>query len=966
VNRAVHGLAGLLVEEVGANNAASGSLAGDGALAEGSATTAGLGASGPLGPGRHDAVNGASASTAILGRGKGGGASLAAELGDAGDDASSGVGTSAASLGASTVGRPGGNDAINRAGVGVALLGLEEARALVATPDRVHSDLAGAGSGTGAASLGARAESRPGGSGAVNRTGASAASYNLTEHATGLAAVGSGGHLLAGTSLEASATSDTAGRVGSPGTGLAISRASVGVAALLGLGGVAVTAVVGLGDDVAYTDSSAGTAGLGAGSPGGPFGHDAVHLFGVGDVVDHPLVFLGESNSLGVVEVHTERLGSGRVDGTSTSDHPVVRTTLERSYVSGGRGVETLGGINVDVEGVLAAGGFVSLPVGVGLARSAGILGTNVGDGPLVEFSESRGQSDGVHNVHTEAVLGGLVDGMGTSDLPVIGTTVDTGDVAGGSSETGTGGGDISVDHVLGVGDRLPAGGAGGSAASGLASVGEPGELPVVLHGEELHELATEDGVPNVHAETGGSSFVDAVDASELPVSRVTNNGGNVGRVAGELASRGVHVHVEAGGAKFSPVVPAATGGATTDGAAAGADGNSALEAGNSVGGFDLGSALGSSLESLNFSRGHALDFRNLEAAESTSLDASDEVNNVVEVGVVVDYDATLSLNKLSELGLLELAVVLKDNRVAVSVDAVNSLEVVEASHAYKVLVVLHNKSTLHVLDTLETKEVLEGSVAAHSESITVEVGTNLGDLLETSKNSKGGVASDGDATRDLASETTETHNVVKGGVLGDSEGLARSISAKGLNVLQGIHVEESRVVGDLHSASKEALERVKAVEVGELVVTVDNKAVALGIGADLFELDSLEVGKLGVLDDLHGTLDLAEENLGLDELGVVFDNYTTSLVAKSNSLENVVVLHFDGAATFDLVEVGVSERGIRLNNHVTLDNLNTVDTVNISEFLVVGDVERGTVGTLHVVERLDLTNLGKLAEIRR
>lgn len=45
VYRALHGFAGFLVKEIGANNTARGSLASDGALAEGSATTAGLGAS---------------------------------------------------------------------------------------------------------------------------------------------------------------------------------------------------------------------------------------------------------------------------------------------------------------------------------------------------------------------------------------------------------------------------------------------------------------------------------------------------------------------------------------------------------------------------------------------------------------------------------------------------------------------------------------------------------------------------------------------------------------------------------------------------------------------------------------------------------------------------------------------------------------------------------------------------------
>jgi len=549
MDRADVSLALALVEEVGADDTTVVTLAGDGALAMLETTTTGFGAGSPLGPGSSGAVNGAWALGTGFRLGEGGGTFFAAELGLSSNHTSAGMFAGTASLRASSPWRPGRNDAVDGAELGVALFGFEEARALVSSPERVDGDLTGAGHHAGTTFAGALGVLGPGGDFAVLGAGTTLAADDFFEHATGLASECGGLSDTAGAGTEALAAGDTALGERFPLSVLAVNGTGLGVALACLLVGVAFASVVSVADNLTDTNVLAGAAGLGAASPEAEARHDAVDLFGVSDVVDAPLVLLGEFGSLGVVEVHTESLGAGLVDGASASDHPVMRTALEGSYVGGGLGVETLGGVHVNVKGLLAAGGGVFHPVGATLTRGAGIFGADVGNGPLVELGEFGGESDGVYDIDTEALAGGLVDGVGASDFPVVSTTMDTGDVAGGVLEARLDSGHISVDYVLGVGDSLPASGAFGSAARGLASVGEPGEFPGVFHGEKLHEFATKDGVPDVYAEAFVGGLVHAVHAGELPVGGVTSNGGNVSGFASELASLGVHVHVKTGGA---------------------------------------------------------------------------------------------------------------------------------------------------------------------------------------------------------------------------------------------------------------------------------------------------------------------------------------------------------------------------------------------------------------------------------
>lgn len=555
---------------------------------------------------------------------------------------------------------------------------------------------------------------------------------------------------------------------------------------------------------------------------------------------------------------------------------------------------------------------------------------------------------------------------MSTSDLPVVGTTVDARDVTGGVLETGLASGDVGIDYVLRVGNSLPTSGTSESAAGGLASVSEPGQLPVVLHGKELHELAAEDGMPDVNAETLGSGLVDAVHAGELPVSRITSNRGDIGGMTGELAGTRVYVHVQAGRTEHVPVFPQSTASTTADGTTAFAYSDRALEAGCSVGSFDNSLAASGGLKGLSFSRGHAFHISDAEVAEGALFQVLYEVDNVVEAGVVSNHNPTLGLNQLGEAGLGELVVVFDNDGVTVRVGTFDLLEVGKTTHGNEVLVVADHKSTVHLLDALETKEVLEGSVALNDEGIALHVGTDLRNLLEARKHGEGGVSRDRNATTDLALEAAEAHEVIESAVLGNGERLAGLVSTKPLNVLESVHVLETFVVRDADGTSEKTLESVKAVQVGQSVVSVDDQSVTVGVGTDVCKLLRVEIVELTVVADLDCALDLLEEDLGSLELLIAFDSDATCLVSEDDLLELRVVLHGDVATHLNLVKVGVGKLGVTLDDHVTLDNFDAIDAVHVLEVLVVGDVDSGAIRALHVVERLNGTNLAELVQVRR
>lgn len=348
MNGARVGLALALVEEVGANHTSGSSFASDSALASLVAATAGLGAGSPLGPSRNGAVNRARALLALTSLTGGSGTLLAAISSRGHNDTSAKLAASAAGLGALAVRAPGRNDAVDGALAGVALLGLVKPRALVTTPLRVHSNLAGAGlhaATTGSSALGVLGPSR---NFAVKRAAAGVAADHFFEHAARFATECSLLGDLAGTSLETSTTGDAAFGVRLPGSVLAVNGAGLRVAFSRLLCGEAFPTIVSLGDNLADAKVTATATALGATSPAAPLGHDAVNLFGVGDVVDLPLVVEGKSGGLSVVKVHTELLRGSLVYGTSTSDHPVMAIALQGSDVGRRFSVVALGGIHVD------------------------------------------------------------------------------------------------------------------------------------------------------------------------------------------------------------------------------------------------------------------------------------------------------------------------------------------------------------------------------------------------------------------------------------------------------------------------------------------------------------------------------------------------------------------------------------------------------------------------------------------
>jgi len=141
-----------------------------------------------------------------------------------------GLGTSAASLGADTVGRPGSDNAVNRARESVAIGRRREAGAYDTTMGDVSDDGTRLGFGAKTARLGASTESRPFRNHAVHRASKCVTAGCRGPNGALDAAVVRVGDNRTGFGLRSNTTRFGAGSVGRPSGDLAINRAAESVA----------------------------------------------------------------------------------------------------------------------------------------------------------------------------------------------------------------------------------------------------------------------------------------------------------------------------------------------------------------------------------------------------------------------------------------------------------------------------------------------------------------------------------------------------------------------------------------------------------------------------------------------------------------------------------------------------------------------------------------------------------------
>jgi len=205
VDRASLLVAVLTLIKLRTDNTAVGSGSGDCAGTGLRPLAAGLGASGPCGPVGDDTVDGASLLVALLCflEFRAGGAAVGSRCSDG---ASAGLGAGAAGLVANIPGGPFGDGAVDRAGVVVALAVLGEIGADLAAVGDVAGDGAAAGLGAGVTGVGAGVPCLPARDDAVDGAGIGVAVLGLLEAgADGATVLGSGAD-GAGTGLGAGST----------------------------------------------------------------------------------------------------------------------------------------------------------------------------------------------------------------------------------------------------------------------------------------------------------------------------------------------------------------------------------------------------------------------------------------------------------------------------------------------------------------------------------------------------------------------------------------------------------------------------------------------------------------------------------------------------------------------------------------------------------------------------------------
>lgn len=194
------------------------------------------------------------------------------------------LGTAVAGLGAETPGTPLGDSAVHRAQTSVAVGGIDEERAFLATELRLGDDLAGLELSSQATGDGAGAHLTPGRNLAVDRAVDGTTGTLLHLEGAFLATVGSVAKDLAGVGLFALVVRTVRGAgLGAFGPFAPISHGAIN-GALLGLAlllldksGAGVATVLALADNGASAGTGANTTGLRALGPAGPSGNPAVY-----------------------------------------------------------------------------------------------------------------------------------------------------------------------------------------------------------------------------------------------------------------------------------------------------------------------------------------------------------------------------------------------------------------------------------------------------------------------------------------------------------------------------------------------------------------------------------------------------------------------------------------------------------------------------------------------------------------
>lgn len=282
INRALVHVADLSLAESRAGLAAMGDVGGDGTAAALASGAAGLGAARPGVEGADDTVDGAAVRVAGLGVGKGR-AGVATVLGVSDHSAAAILAASAAGLAASGPTGPSRHDTVDGAGAFVTGLRLASDAATSTAMGGSTSDGARTGLAARGAGLAALGPGTPGGLDAVDGAGLSVAFAGSAKSSAGLATVGSSHVHTAALGLESGATSLGALVVVGPGTDDAIHRARLFIAVLALRQDLANNATVGGRNNNATAASSvAGTARLGACGPRLPLGKHAVLWAGIG------------------------------------------------------------------------------------------------------------------------------------------------------------------------------------------------------------------------------------------------------------------------------------------------------------------------------------------------------------------------------------------------------------------------------------------------------------------------------------------------------------------------------------------------------------------------------------------------------------------------------------------------------------------------------------------------------------
>lgn len=293
----------------------------DGAVGSLGTTVASLGAEAEGTPFGHGAVNGAEAGVTV-GLSDEAGADVAVELRLGGDFTGLELSADAAGNGALGHGAPVGDLAVNGAGLGAAVTGLGEERALLSAVSDVAEDLAFVGLGAlllGAvfgASLGASGPFTPGSDDAVNGALVGFALFLLEEGRAGVATVFALPDDLAEAGAGADATGLGAlGPAGPAGNPAVHGADADGARTCLFQGGAFLATIAGLGEDVASALLVTAAAGLVASGPGVPVFHDAVNGAGL-DVAGN----LGILNTAEfAAELRTSEDTASAAHGTTTA-----------------------------------------------------------------------------------------------------------------------------------------------------------------------------------------------------------------------------------------------------------------------------------------------------------------------------------------------------------------------------------------------------------------------------------------------------------------------------------------------------------------------------------------------------------------------------------------------------------------------------------------------------------------------